>query len=77
MSTTPDYLNEAGTILMATASANLKREADTRHLAETHPVRQEIRAEAQRIADSLTRLAEISARQHPCCCHHAEEESPS
>jgi hypothetical protein len=74
---TPDYLTEAGTILMAAAASNRKREAGTRHLDDGDPVREKIRTEGLRIADGLTRLAAIGAGLPPCCCHHAPEEDPS
>ncbi len=76
----PDYLTEAGTILMAAAASNRKREAA---MAEAYagvkggwPGQQELRTEALQIADGLTRLAAISAGLPPCCCHHPEESQP-
>jgi hypothetical protein len=73
--TIPDYLTEAGIILMAAAADNARREADTRHLNEYGPDREKLRTEALRIADGLTRLAAIERDLPPCCCHPAPEES--
>jgi hypothetical protein len=74
--TVPDYLTEAGTILMAAAQSNRKREAAMTEagVREDWAGRRELRAEALQIADGLTRLAAISAGLTPCCCHAQPEQ---